>query len=155
MSDLALSFDPVTLLGDLTVDGNDLDLDDGLETAVIRSLFEDRRAEAGDVLPEGETDRRGWWGDVFPIVDGDRAGSRLWLLDRAKQTAETLRRAEEYVREALQWLLDDKVAERVEVPILEFPSPGRIDLAVEIYRPKGDSVTFRFHHTWAAQAGEI
>lgn len=156
MSDLALSFDPVTLLGDLTVEGNDINLDDGLQTAVIRSLFEERRAESGDVLPAGETDRRGWWGDVFPVVEGDRCGSRLWLLDRAKQTPKTLTDAEEYVREALQWLIDDKVADRVEIDTLEFPSPGRIDLAVSIYRPgSADAVTFRFHHTWAAQAGEI
>ena len=51
----------------------------GLRSAVLISLFTDRRAEPGDV-PEGE-DPRGWWADVLG-EEGDRIGSRLWLIDR-------------------------------------------------------------------------
>lgn len=148
MSDLALRWDGHA--ADLAVEADDLVRDDGLETAVILSLYTDRRADDGDVLPDGGTDRRGWWGDAVPPVEGDRIGSRLWLLSREKEADQALRRAEEYAREALQWLVDDRVAERVEVAA-EIPESGRLALNVVIHRPKAEPVRYRFDHIWAAQ----
>jgi phage gp46-like protein len=128
----------------------DLELSDGLESAVLLALFTDRRAEASDTLPDSETDRRGWWGDAEPVVEGDRIGSRLWLLAREKETQAVVTRAEEYAREALQWLVDDLVAEKVEVTA-EVPAPGVLGLAVAIHRPQLDPVEFRFNYAWEAQ----
>ena len=71
---------------------------DWLKSAVWMSLGTDRRAENDDVLPGGDGDKRGWWGDSFRQR---RIGSRLWLLERQKITADTLLRAEEYAAEAL------------------------------------------------------
>ncbi len=153
MSDFALAYDFDTLVSDLVIDENDLASDAGLETAVQLSLFCDRRAELGDVLPLGETDRRGWWADALADVPDDKFGSRLWLLDRAKPTAEALVRAEEYAREALQWLLDDKVAEAISVTVT-YPSRGVRSLLVHVQRPTMDSVEFRFNHTWASQEAQ-
>lgn len=150
MSDLALVWDPTTVAADVAVEANDLARDEGLETAVLLSLFTDRRAEDSDVLPDGSSDRRGWWGDGFPVVEGDRFGSRLWLLARAKSSAATLARAQEYALEALQWLVDDLVAARIEVTP-EIPRPGMLGLAVTIYRPNVDPAKFRFTRIWAAQ----
>lgn len=151
MSDIGLTWITEEGGADFAVAGNDLVVDDGLETAVFLSLFTDRRAEDGDVLPTGEQDRRGWWGDAFPVVDGDRHGSRLWLLARAKELPETLTRAEEYAREALAWLTEDRVAERVEVTAA-VESRGVLRLTVAIYRPRVDVVTYRYDYVWAAQA---
>ena len=81
MTDLALVWDATAYAGDLRVDGADLGAEGGIRTAVLLSLLSDRRAESGD-LPAGATDRRGWWGDTLAAVDGDRIGSRLWLLGR-------------------------------------------------------------------------
>lgn len=150
MSDLALRWDPAAVAADLAVEANDLARDDGLETAVLLSLFTDRQAEVGDVLPAGENDRRGWWGDALPVVEGDKTGSRLWLLARAKSTPDARARAEEYAREALQWLIDDKVAERVEVAA-EIPRVGMLGFLVTIHRPQKDPARYRFSHAWAAQ----
>ena len=93
---------------DITLDGPDLGAEHGLRTAVLISLFTDRRAEADDVIPDGTTNRRGWWAD--PAL-----GSRLWLLGREKQTAEVLNRARDYAEEALQWLIDEGIAQEVAV----------------------------------------
>lgn len=150
MSDIALIWDPATRAADFAVEENDLAGDDGLESAVMLSLFTDRQAEVGDLLPDGETDRRGWWADAHPVVEGDRFGSRLWLLGRAKQTQDTLDRAVDYAREALQWLIDDKVASRVDV-ISEALAGGVLALQVTIYRPTVDPTRFNFNYTWAAQ----
>lgn len=103
--------------------------DDGLATAVLLSLFLDRRAGPDDPLPDG-TDRRGWLGDAL-AADGDRIGSRLWLLMREKQVEETRRRAEEYAEEALAWLVEDGLAEAVEVTA-SWGRTGWLDLRVEI-----------------------
>jgi phage gp46-like protein len=62
-------------------------------------------------------DRRGWWADEFAAVEGDRIGSRLWLLDRSKRTNETVLRAKQYVREALAWMLEDKVVASIDVDV--------------------------------------
>ena len=42
-------------------------------------------------------------------------GSRLWLLERSKETDDVLARAREYAIEALTWLLEDGVARSLDV----------------------------------------
>jgi phage gp46-like protein len=105
---LALVLDPDSLAADLTVDDGTLRREDGLATAVAASLLSDRRARPDDPLPDPRrADRRGWWGDALADIEGDRWGSRLWLLSRARQSEETRRRAIEYAEEALAWLRDE------------------------------------------------
>ncbi len=151
MSDFALIWNLKTGSADLRVTANDLEKDEGIETAIMLSLFIDRRAEDTDILPEGETDRRGWWADAFPVVEGDKIGSRLWLLKRSKQTPDVLDRADEYVRESLQWMIEDKVTDKIEITDLAFPALGQMTLGGLLYRPGRDSVEFRFNRNWAAQ----
>lgn len=149
--DAKLTFDIATLAGDLSLDGPDLATDDGLETAVIISLFTDRRADSDDALPgEGDGDRRGWWGDALPMIEGHRIGSRLWLLGREKVTTETLRRAEEYGREALAWLLDLGIASRIEA--LAEAQGSRLALRLTVHRPKGDALSWSYDNLWEGQA---
>ncbi|HEY9105214.1 MAG TPA: phage GP46 family protein [Roseateles sp.] len=137
--------------GDWQLAGPSLDEDDGLETAVVLSLFTDRLAGVG----EGDvaaTARRGWWGDTFAEVDGDRIGSRLWLLAREKRTPAVLGRAELYAREALQWLIDDGVARSVSVRAEAVGNLGEVlGLAVTITRSAQPVVQFRFESFWKGQ----
>ncbi len=120
---------------------------DPLVRAVVISLFSWRRANQDDDLPSG--DRFGWWGDTFATELNDRIGSRLWLLSRAKLTNETLTRAEGYVREALQWMIDDGVAARVDVEV-EREGIDRMEIGVTIYRTTGQPVVLRFSDFWDA-----
>lgn len=152
MSDIALRWN--VYAADVAIEANDLATDEGLETAVILSLFTDRRAESTDPLPDGHVDRRGWWGDVFPAVPGDRIGSRLWLLGRETQRPAVLERAEGYAREALQWLLDDRVAAAVTVTAT-FPRAGMLGIAVTVTRPSADVVTYRYTAAWDGQAARV
>ena len=151
MSDLGLFWDSDAASADLSVAANDLVTDEGLETAVYLSLFTDREAQDGDVLPDGVTDRRGWWGDAFPQVDGDKFGSRLWLLKREKSTPAVVSRAQEYSREALQWLVDDQVASAMNVTA-EIVRIGVLGISIDIVRPTGDRAKYQYQYTWAAQA---
>ena len=86
-----------------------------LARAVISSLFTWARARDGDELPTPESPRMGFWGDTYSPVTGDRWGSRLWLLARETLTASTVAKARDLAKEALEWMVVDKVAERIQV----------------------------------------
>lgn len=147
--DVALIYDPNAKAFDLAISGGDLAGDDGLETAVLLSLYTDRRALAEDVLPDDGTDRRGWWCDAY----SDRLiGSRLWLLSREKDLESVLRRAEEYASEALAWLIDDAIAEAVEVEAVHLRR-GVLQLIVGIKRPAGAITVRRYDYVWGQNNG--
>jgi len=156
--DIKISWDNVLMEGDIFFDEDtqDLEKDGGLETAVIISLFTDRKANEDDELPDpNNPDRRGWWGDlVAPEVEGDRIGSRLWLLERSKTTEEVIVKAKKYAEEALQWLIDDQVAVKVEVEAERQGPVGqdRLALSVKIFKKDGQEEAFRFDNLWQAQA---
>lgn len=128
MSDLLLN---LTDRGaDLVLEGGDVALDHGLLTPVLVSLFSDARAREDDELPAGEgSDPRGWWA----AEPGDAYGSRLWLLARAKITAETVNQVREHASDALRWLVAAEIAERVDVDAVRIGSQ-RIDLSIAIRR---------------------
>lgn len=128
--------------GDWLEVSGDLAAGDELQTAIIISLFTDRQAREDDETDDG--DRRGWWGDTGSDYD---AGSRLWLLKRQKLTASVARRAEDYTREALQWLLDDGVVGRVEIQAF-IVWPSGLDVHIHYYRPDGVSGAVRFYQVW-------
>lgn len=145
MSDIALIWDGHGC--DLALDGNDLQLDDGLQTSILISLFSDRRARTDDLLPGTDGDRRGWWADAYPQIEGDLIGSRLWLLSREKELAEPLRLAKEYADEALSWLVIDGIASRVEV-VASVPRRGVLGLAVAVKLLDGARQTYQFDMPW-------
>lgn len=149
LADLALTWDNAFGNADLSMIDMDLASDRGLMTAIALSLFTDRRAETDDVPPSGDArDRRGWWADQFAAIEGDKIGSRLWLLDRSVLNNETVLKARQYVTEALQWMIDDKVAASIPVAVTRMNSPDGILIAGELQRPGRDPVSFRFAHTW-------
>lgn len=137
---------------DLSIVVDGVAVDPGLQAAeplvraVVISLFTWRRARPDDELPG--SDRFGWWGDGFATVAGDRIGSRLWLLSREKLVPRTIERAREYAREALDWLIEDGVASRVEVTAERYGLDG-LALACRIYRSAGGApVDLRFSNAW-------
>ena len=149
MSDLAINFLDDVKEWDLSLFRHDLQVVDGLKSAILISLFSDSRAEE-DEIPEGETLRRGWWGDSINNDIGNETGSKLWLLDREKTTDETLEAAEEYCRAALQWLLDDGIAESVEVQT-SYTDKYTMLIEIQITRPTGLPVDFKFNYVWDAR----
>lgn len=147
MADLSTVFMGFDAGADYALGALGLAEDDGLETAVVLSLFTDRRAEEDDALPGGGDDRRGFWGDV----PGDRIGSRLWLLHREKQTPAVLGRAQQYAREALTWLIDDGIASAVDV-VASIPRGGILALEIGITRPANPPIRYRFERFWSGDA---
>ena len=135
---------------ELLINGQSADLSvfeaDELAQAVLISLFSWRRSEDADGVKTPF--RQGWWGDSFAEVEGDRIGSRLWLLQRSKLTPAVLRRAEEYAEESLQWLIEDAIVESVEVTA-ERVGNDRLDLSVVLFKPDDtQALAARFNDIW-------
>lgn len=155
LGDLALTWNEAAGAADLSLIDSDLASDLAIETAVLLSLELDRRCEDDDVPPSGvATDRRGWWADEFAVVEGDRIGSRLWLLDRSARTNEVVLRAEQYAREALQWMIDDRVASSIDFTIDPKPA-DRMFIFIRVNRPGKDPLSLRYAHVWTALAAAL
>lgn len=133
------------ICADVGIGCGDLVTGNELSTSVLISLFTDRRANKDDVLPDG-TDPRGWWSDA---MDGYQIGSRLWLLERARNLPETLRLAKDYATEALQWLVKDGIAKKVLVTAVAVGNcKNTLGLLVEITKPDGKSLKWKYRYAW-------
>lgn len=137
------------------LDGDPLSILDGgdelgtLAQAVLISLLSWRRAEPDDPLPvAGE--RQGWWADGL-TADGDRFGSRLWLLGRTVAQVDTAAAARQYAEEALAWMVSDGLAATVEVSAEQ--AGDTLSLAVVVRRDDGTGVSLRFADLWSAING--
>ena len=110
--DLGLVYDPVQRCFDLALgDDFDLVLDETPIPAIVMSIGLDRRASPDDDLPEGRSqllapasfsERRGCIRDALD-PNGELAGCKLWLLDRAKETETTRQLCEYWIEEAMAW----------------------------------------------------
>lgn len=148
---LAAQYSPTTKRIDLRRGGGNLLTDDGLEAAVLISVFTYRRADEADELPPGVSDRQGWWGDAFARRPGDSTGSLMWLLSRSPLTNATLAEAKGYIENSLAWMLADGVASDVIVT-----TERRGDLfvfSVGVQRP-GDAAS-RWQKTWEIRLDAI
>ena len=103
-------------------------------------------------------DRRGWWADSTSEADNDQIGSRLWLLERAKNITETLRKAEEYAIEALQWMITEGIASKIEATATSdgtVTDALRLDLQVRIFKDSGEVTAVNFLNAWEEQLNAI
>ena len=125
---------------DVEIQNGDLVGDGGLETAVVISLFTDKRVTE-EQLPAFQTDRKGWWGDMIPVTENDQIGSRLWTLSREKILNETLRKHEDFCREALEWMIEDGVASSISIDAT-YNEKFYLVLEINITRPEQTETLF-------------
>ncbi|HGM5387486.1 hypothetical protein FBF90_05100 [Serratia marcescens] len=143
MSDISSFWDIERLVAEWREGRGDLINGDDLQTAMIISLFTDRVARDDDDI-DGE-DRRGWWGDMG---EEHNIGSRLWLLRRQKLTQDVAQKAEDYAREALQWLISDGVVSSFTIAT-QIVYPRRLNMVIRYQRPgNGDGTDMRFFWVW-------
>tara|TARA_R110002020_G_scaffold471284_1_gene698217 strand:- start:12782 stop:13318 length:537 start_codon:yes stop_codon:yes gene_type:complete len=126
----------------------DLRAEQGLATQVLICLMTDRRVEASE-LRDGDYNR-GWIGDSFDLEAGETAlGSRLWLLRRSAIFEGIEVTVEDYVREALQPLIDQGVVVSVDVSVSVDRPANRIDYLVTLYdRAGGRIYEGKFNLLW-------
>ncbi|MDY5420516.1 phage GP46 family protein [Actinobacillus porcinus] len=133
MSDLAITWKNGQ--GDLVDLDGTLLLDDTLTNAIIISLFTDARVD-------GE---RGWWGNSFAELE---MGSKLWTLHRSKQIDDILEDAERYARDALQWMITDKLVSSLSVTATN-PKQSMLLLTIIVTMPNGTVEQRTFSATWS------
>lgn len=127
-----------------------LDAREALASAVVISLFTDKRAPEG-WRPE-VTDRRGYWGDDVAEEGAEPRplGSHLWLLRNEVATGEIAELARVYALEALAWMTDENVVARIDVAsgLIETPRRG-VWLAVDLFARDGSRVfAERYERFW-------
>lgn len=139
---------------DISQSGGDLVREDGLETAVLMSIYTDRQANVDDEIPDGTDNRRGWWADIVNNTNDDKIGSRLWLLDRSKTDDQTIADAQFYIEECLQWMIDDGVCQDINVIVERYDIEGsssRLGFQVSILQSDGTTKALKFNDLWTAQ----
>lgn len=125
-----------------------------LHTAVIIALFTDRRIPDEHPLKYlvEDGDPRGWFGDGADVrtdLGETEMGSLLWLFARATLTEDIRRWVEQVAIEALQTLIVQKVAVRIEAQAVAQFAANRCDLAVQIYGRDGKiAYDNRFDDIW-------
>lgn len=148
------------VLGDLTINSinhldapGDLRAEQGLATQVLIHLQTDRRVEASE-LRDGE-DNRGWVGDSFDLAEGEQPiGSRLWLLRRRSIFPGIETVVDDYVREALQPLIEQGAVASVDVDVRADHGANRVDYTVTLYGRSGAQVyNQKFNMLWRQADG--
>jgi len=153
MANLALEWNAEAGCADLCFAQGDFALDGGLSSVVLASLLTDSRADVVELPDRGgpdEDDRRGWWGDA--LSDGDW-GSPLWTLRRAKTLPETLRRAEDYARRALAWMIEDGIVARLDIIATRTDGVGSgatLALSIVLHKPDGTREALLYDRLWEA-----
>ena len=77
-------------------------------------------------------------------------GSKLWLLERRKIDSETLTLAAQYLKDALQYKIEDKEADKIETQA-QRGGDFQISYFVLIIKKDGSSIFFKFFHNWNLQ----
>lgn len=119
---------------DLRVDGADFAHVDGMETAIVVSLFTDARAP--DSVVKSAKNRRGWVGDILTANVGRTLGSLLWTYDQSRLTRDILNRLDVTVENALKWMVDDGIAREISAEVTQDSSRGII-INIDILTPDG------------------
>jgi phage gp46-like protein len=122
---------------DIGISGNDLDRDTTLQTAIMLSLFTDRRAAGTDLLPT-PSDRRGWWPDP-------NAGSKLWLYERAKIDSDLLGALAQEAVDSLKWLVEDQIAMNVNALATKHDNTT-VALRIRITLPRRNMREYKFFY---------
>ncbi len=142
--DLKLEYNETTGFCDLVFEENDLKAENGLETALMISLFTDRRA-TNDEREIGE--QRGWFGDLLGETEGDQIGSKIWLLGRAKFTTETNSFLNKYATDACQWMIDDGLVKDVSVEVERYDFET-LAFKCAVTKNDGEKIPFKFSQYW-------
>ena len=115
-------------------ENGDFVLEEGMDTAILMSYYGEVRADESEVAhPQF---RRGWWGNLIGPVENYEYGSKLWILESARNTQETANRAVTYVQEGFAWMAEDGLIKGVEVTADR--NPENITINIKLIRSNND-----------------
>jgi phage gp46-like protein len=98
---------------DIEFENGDFKSTTGLDTAIIMSLFVDKRASQDEISEPSL--RRGWQGNELNNDSDYEIGSKLFLLDQSRATQKTVNNAESYASDGLSHFIQDGIAKKIDV----------------------------------------
>lgn len=122
--------------------GEDGDLEGvgGLETSFLMSFFSERRADPSEVpIPFL---RRGWWGNEVTDPTAFEIGSKLWLLYQSRASTVNASMAEDFTRQAFQWLITDRLFKKLTVEASA--SDDTINIKIVLFNQGNNIETIHF-----------
>lgn len=122
-------------LYDLAIADMDFSSVDGLQSAILVSLFTDARAP--DSAVADARSRRGWVGDVLTAQIGRSLGSVLWTYDQSRLTQDIRNQIAVAAQRALTWMVDDGLARSVSARVSNSSTRG-VTLQIDITPISGD-----------------
>ena len=125
---------------DISIDADgDIATKDSFDTALLMSLFCERRALPSEVAVTHH--RRGWIGnDDFEI------GSKLWLYEQARITRDTINGVNTAAKNGLQWLVDDNLIESINVSTSVVNNSISINAEIKRFN---SAVEYRYYDLWS------
>ena len=99
--------------------------ENNLESAILISLFTDSYVESDEAKNYGKKEGGGWFGE-------SNIGSKIWLIADRKINNETFSQAVAFAEQSLQWLIDDGIADLIEVETA-VSQINRINLTISLY----------------------
>jgi len=125
---------------DISLDADgDIATQDSFDTALLMSLFCERRALPSEVTTPNL--RRGWIGN-----DGFEIGSKLWLYEQARINRDTMNGVNTSANNGFKWLVDDKLL--ASVSATSTVTQSALSLTVELKR-FNSTVEYRYYDLWS------
>jgi phage gp46-like protein len=120
----------------------DISTDQTLDTFILMCIFEEVRATPEEIPSANK--RRGWIGNES--TPGFEQGSKAWQYEQERVTGSTLAELGVTIRNSLQVMIDDGIAENVTVeqPLLK---SGKVCVFINLFRD-GSPVDRRFFELW-------
>lgn len=140
---------------DLVIDeaAADFGVTEGLESAILVSLFSDRRADESEV--PNPMQRRGWIGNTIASTPTDNHGSGLWLYEQRRMTQEIANAVRMESEQCLQWMVEENLAAWVEAGIGMRPSRRQLDIVVTLHFRNGTNSQRSYVLADATRSGRI
>jgi phage gp46-like protein len=120
-----------------TTSVGDLRADNSWDTGLNLALLSDGRADTSEV-PRPENQR----GTIVDLFTPKRNGSKLWLLEQARNDSGALNRAIDYCRNALKYFIDENFVKTILVDGKR-TSKGII-INIEIHGKNGEVDKYRY-----------
>ena len=144
-SDIAIVWDQAKGRGDWAMAGADLQSGSDLQSAILVSLFTDRRAPPDYQGPAPwDGNRRGCWVDTY---NGFQLGSLLWTLNRSIKSTRVLVLAKQYAADALAWLVETGVVLAFDINA-QWVNRTMLGLSIRATMPSGPAQSFQFSWVW-------
>ena len=98
---------------DLTIKDGDYESIESFDTALIMTIFGERRANESN-QPINQN-RRGWWGNIVLDQEGFEYGSLLWTFYQTRLNTDTKNLLQSKLFEAIEWFIIDGLLVNAEV----------------------------------------